>query len=155
MLSLLSLPGTGSVKWIPPVFDKQLLSKHVPAATNTRNNRKIVGRVIFYVVRVVMKEMYAISYSEYSLLLLKLMLRIENIILHMINKDNFLWLRCCLVVVNICDQVLESCTEAGQNNENTTDTVHISLLIWCWTRFYLQQGLNPSWNELIQVLNSL
>jgi hypothetical protein len=26
-------------------------------------------------------------------------------------------------------------TGVGQNNGNTTDTVHISLLIWCWTTF--------------------
>jgi hypothetical protein len=46
-------------------------------------------------------------------------------------------------------------TEVGQNNGNTTDTVHISLLIWCWTTFSLQYSHNPSWNGLVQVLNSL
>jgi hypothetical protein len=40
---------------IPPIIAKQRLGKHVPAATNTRINRKIVGH-IFCVVRVVSKE---------------------------------------------------------------------------------------------------
>jgi hypothetical protein len=40
----------------PPIVDRQRLGKHVPAATNTRNNRRIVGRVVFYTVRVVSKE---------------------------------------------------------------------------------------------------
>jgi hypothetical protein len=30
--------------------------KHVPTATNTRNSRRIVGRVIFYAVRVMSTE---------------------------------------------------------------------------------------------------
>jgi hypothetical protein len=34
----------------------QRLGKHVPAATNTCNNRRIVGPVIFYVVRVLSKD---------------------------------------------------------------------------------------------------
>jgi hypothetical protein len=34
-------------------FATQRLSKHIPAATNTRNNRKTVGRGVFYTVRVV------------------------------------------------------------------------------------------------------
>jgi hypothetical protein len=29
----------------------------------------------------------------------------------------------------------EKYTGVGKNNGNTTDTVHISLLIWCWTTF--------------------
>jgi hypothetical protein len=45
-------------------------------------------------------------------------------------------------------------TGIGQNNGNTTDTVHISLLIWCWTTFCLQHSHNP-WNGLVRVLNSL
>jgi hypothetical protein len=42
----------------PPIVTRQWLGKHVPAATNTRthNNRRIVGRVVFYAVRVVSKE---------------------------------------------------------------------------------------------------
>jgi hypothetical protein len=40
----------------PPFGDRQRLGKHVPAAVNTRNNRKIVGRVNFYAVRVLSKE---------------------------------------------------------------------------------------------------
>jgi hypothetical protein len=42
---LLSLLGKGSVKYISSFIARQLLGKHVPAATNTRNNRIIVGRV--------------------------------------------------------------------------------------------------------------
>jgi hypothetical protein len=35
-------------------------------------------------------------------------------------------------------------TAIGQINRNTTDTVHISLLTWCWTTFCLQHRRNPS-----------
>jgi hypothetical protein len=45
-------------------------------------------------------------------------------------------------------------TGIGQNNGNTTDAVHISLLIWCWTTVCLQFSHNPR-NGLIQVLNTL
>jgi hypothetical protein len=41
-----SLLGKGSVRCIPPFVARQRLGKHVPAATNTRNNRRIFGRVI-------------------------------------------------------------------------------------------------------------
>jgi hypothetical protein len=34
----------------------QRLAKHVPAATNTRNNRRTVGVVVFYTVCVESKE---------------------------------------------------------------------------------------------------
>jgi hypothetical protein len=34
-------------------------------------------------------------------------------------------------------------------------TVHISLLIWCWTSICLEYCCSPSWNGLVQVLNSL
>jgi hypothetical protein len=37
------------------------LGKHVPAATTTYNNRRIVGRVIFYVVHVLSKESVGLS----------------------------------------------------------------------------------------------
>jgi hypothetical protein len=36
-----------------PILARQRLGKHVPAATNTRNNRRIVAWVVFYAVRVV------------------------------------------------------------------------------------------------------
>jgi hypothetical protein len=55
-VSLLSLLGKGSVKYIPLIVARQRLGEHVPAATNTRNNRRIVGRVIFYAVRVLSKK---------------------------------------------------------------------------------------------------
>jgi hypothetical protein len=41
---------------IPPIVARQRLGKHVPAATNTRNSRRIDGRVIVYAVRVLSKE---------------------------------------------------------------------------------------------------
>jgi hypothetical protein len=41
-----------SVKCIPPFVARERFGKYVPVATNTRNNRRIVGRVIFYAVRV-------------------------------------------------------------------------------------------------------
>jgi hypothetical protein len=47
-----------------------------------------------------------------------------------------------------------TCTEVDQNNGNTTDTVHIPLLVWCWATFCLQYSHRP-WNGLVQVLNSL
>jgi hypothetical protein len=50
---------------------------------------------------------------------------------------------------------VRGCTGAGQNNGNTTETVRISLLIWCWTTFCLQYSRSSSWNGLVQVLNSL
>jgi hypothetical protein len=82
-VSLLSLLGKGSVKCIPPFNARQRLGKQVPTAVNTHNNkriaerlclciplslpgknsvktlprqRKIVGGVVFYAVRVVSKE---------------------------------------------------------------------------------------------------
>jgi hypothetical protein len=46
----LLLKGNGLVKCIPPFSARQLISKHVPAAMNTHNNRRIVGHVAFYAV---------------------------------------------------------------------------------------------------------
>jgi hypothetical protein len=46
----------GSVKCIPPFGIRQRFGKHVPAATNTRNNRRIVGRIIFYAAHVLSKK---------------------------------------------------------------------------------------------------
>jgi hypothetical protein len=43
-VSLLSLIGKDSIKCIRFIA-RQRLGKHIPAATNTRNNRRIVGRV--------------------------------------------------------------------------------------------------------------
>jgi hypothetical protein len=43
------------VKCIPPFGARQKLGKHVTVATNTRNNRRNVGRVIFYAVRGLLK----------------------------------------------------------------------------------------------------
>jgi hypothetical protein len=60
-MSLLSLLGNGSVKCVPHNVARQRLGKHVPAATNTRDNRRIVGRVIFYAVRVLLKESLWVS----------------------------------------------------------------------------------------------
>jgi hypothetical protein len=54
--------------------------------------------------------------------------------------------------------LLSSCvayTGVGQNNGNIIDTLHVSLLIWYWDIFCLQYSRNPSWNGLVQVLNSL
>jgi hypothetical protein len=55
-VSLLSLPGNDSFKCIHPFGARQQLGKHIPAATNTRYNRRIVGRVVFYPVRILSKE---------------------------------------------------------------------------------------------------
>jgi hypothetical protein len=40
----------------PPIVARQRLGKHVPPATNICNDRRIVGLVVFYEVRVVLKE---------------------------------------------------------------------------------------------------
>jgi hypothetical protein len=40
----------------PSIVAMQRIGKHVPTATSTRNNRRIVGRVVLYAVRVVSKE---------------------------------------------------------------------------------------------------
>jgi hypothetical protein len=46
-------------------------------------------------------------------------------------------------------------TGVGKNSGYTTATIHISLSTWCWTTFCIQYSRNPSWNGLLQVLNSL
>jgi hypothetical protein len=46
-VTLLLLQSYGSVKCIPDFGARERLGKHVPAAMNTRKNRRIVGRVIF------------------------------------------------------------------------------------------------------------
>jgi hypothetical protein len=40
----------------PPIIAEKRLGKHVPAATNTRNNKIIIRRIVFYAARVVSKE---------------------------------------------------------------------------------------------------
>jgi hypothetical protein len=60
-VSILLLLGKGSVKCIPPFVARQQLDKHVSAAKNTRNERIIVGGVVFYAVHVASKE---ISFSH-------------------------------------------------------------------------------------------
>jgi hypothetical protein len=37
--------GKDSIMYIPPFVARQRLAEHVPAATNTNNNRRFVGRV--------------------------------------------------------------------------------------------------------------
>jgi hypothetical protein len=46
---LLSFIGKGSAKYIPHFGARQRLGKHVPAATNMRNNNRIVGRACLWV----------------------------------------------------------------------------------------------------------
>jgi hypothetical protein len=60
MCILLSLLGEGSVKGISLSIARQRLGKLVPALKNTSHNR-IVGRVIFYSVRVLTKESLWVS----------------------------------------------------------------------------------------------
>jgi hypothetical protein len=38
---------------------------------------------------------------------------------------------------------------------SSTDALHISSLIWCWTTLFLKYSRCPAWNGLPQVLNSL
>jgi hypothetical protein len=45
----------------PPIVARQRLGKHVPAAKNTRNNGRIVGRVVSCAVSVVSKETPCLS----------------------------------------------------------------------------------------------
>jgi hypothetical protein len=58
---LLMLQDNSSVKCNPPFDARQQLGAHVPSAMNTRNNRNIVGRIIFYAVCVVSEESLWIS----------------------------------------------------------------------------------------------
>jgi hypothetical protein len=51
-VSLLSLHGNGFVKCIYFFGSRQRFGKHVLAASNISNNRRIVGRVIFCAIRV-------------------------------------------------------------------------------------------------------
>jgi hypothetical protein len=55
-VSFLSLLGKGSANCIPPFIVRQRLGKHVPASTNTGNNRRIVRHVIIYAVCFLPKE---------------------------------------------------------------------------------------------------
>jgi hypothetical protein len=55
-VSLLSLQGNGTVNCIPLIAARQRLSKHIPAARNTCNSTRNVGRVILYAVRILSKE---------------------------------------------------------------------------------------------------
>jgi hypothetical protein len=41
---------------VPSIVARQRLGKHVSVETTTRNNRRIVERVIFYAIRVLSKE---------------------------------------------------------------------------------------------------
>jgi hypothetical protein len=51
----LSLLDNGSVNCIHASIARQRLGKHAPASTNTRSDRRIVGRVIFYALLVLSK----------------------------------------------------------------------------------------------------
>jgi hypothetical protein len=51
----LSFQGNGTVKCIPPFGARQRFRKHVPATMTTRSSR-IVGPVVLYAVRVLLKE---------------------------------------------------------------------------------------------------
>jgi hypothetical protein len=55
-VSLPSLLANRSVKCIPHNFARQRLGKRVHAAPNTRRNRGVVGRVVFFTIRVVSNE---------------------------------------------------------------------------------------------------
>jgi hypothetical protein len=61
----------------PPIVAREQLGKHAPAATNTRNNRRIVEGVVFYAVHVVLKgdlwvyELLEASFSMRSVTFLR------------------------------------------------------------------------------------
>jgi hypothetical protein len=59
------------------------------------------------------------------------------------------------IELNVCEYIYIYIYWGWKNNADTTDAVHIILLIWCWTTFSLQYSRNPSWNGLVQLLNSL
>jgi hypothetical protein len=61
---ILSLLGNGLINCYPPFTARQQFGTHVPGATNTRNIR-IVGRVIFYVVRVLSSERVSLRLAIY------------------------------------------------------------------------------------------
>jgi hypothetical protein len=62
-VSLISL--LGRVKYMPPSIARQWLAKHFPAASNILNNRRMIGRVIFYEVRVLSTDSVWIRVSAY------------------------------------------------------------------------------------------
>jgi hypothetical protein len=68
-LSPLSLLGNGLVNMIPSYVAWQRFDKQYPATTNTRNNRRIVGSVVSYAVRVVSKESMRLVLPRTSCLL--------------------------------------------------------------------------------------
>jgi hypothetical protein len=47
----------------PPSVARQRIDKHGPSAKNTRNNRRIVGRIVFYAVHAVSKESLCVGVS--------------------------------------------------------------------------------------------
>jgi hypothetical protein len=51
-----SLPSVCVSMCVPVLVSRQRLGKHVPAVKNIRNNKGIVGRVVFYLVRVLSRE---------------------------------------------------------------------------------------------------
>jgi hypothetical protein len=64
------------------IVARQRLGKHVPAATNTRNNRRIVGEVVFWAAPVVSKEsrrLVLLRTSCYISLLLILCYQLQHI----------------------------------------------------------------------------
>jgi hypothetical protein len=63
-VSLLSLLGNGSVKCIPPFIARQRLCKHVPATTNTRNNKRIVERMCLWVCLLISRSLLGNSSVE-------------------------------------------------------------------------------------------
>jgi hypothetical protein len=56
-----SLPSVCVWMYIPPVFARQRLGEHFPAATNRRNNGRIVGSIIFCADRVLSKKSMLVS----------------------------------------------------------------------------------------------
>jgi hypothetical protein len=79
-----------------PIVARQLFCRHVYAATNTRNNRINVGRVVFYYeVRVVLKE--SVSLYVYSPIVARQRLgKYVPAAPKNYWRRNFIWYPCCI-----------------------------------------------------------
>jgi hypothetical protein len=73
-----------------------------------------------------------LSFSEKNLCRFRILLMRALFYKNLTKTLNALWTKYSFWVLKLWRH-----TEFGQNNGNATDTVRISLLIWCWTTFCL------------------
>jgi hypothetical protein len=54
---------------IPPIVARQQLGKHVPEETNTHNNIRITGRVVFYAAHIISSKSRHWFFPEFIVIL--------------------------------------------------------------------------------------